>query len=157
MVVKNVPTGTQLITHSVSGRYVTPEGNADANLQVRLWRAGPTTAVKTAMWEIIPISSDGNHHLVRIKNAGWNRCLTLKELKQRAPVTFAERDDDDDTQQWLIIHADPAQADFLIASPKKPNLVMSPREGAQDLETLLEMEELGPWTDQFWRWRVPRT
>ncbi|MET9340312.1 hypothetical protein [Nonomuraea sp. NPDC003804] len=51
----------------------------------------------------------------------------------------------------------PAQADFLIASPKKPDLVIAPREGAQDLETLLEMEEQGPWTDQFWRWRVPRT
>ncbi|QES46732.1 hypothetical protein DEJ50_01530 [Streptomyces venezuelae] len=108
------------------------------------------------MWEILPISTEGNKHLVRIKNAGYNRCLTLTNTRHHTAVTFAQRDDDDDSQQWLIIHADPAQADFVIACPSKPNLVISPREGAQDLETLIEVEEHGPWTDQFWRWRAPR-
>ncbi|MFF7356674.1 hypothetical protein ACFZA1_29085 [Streptomyces filipinensis] len=34
---------------------------------------------------------------------------------------------------------------------------VSPREGLRDYETLIEVEEYGPWTDQFWRRRTPRT
>ncbi|MFF4401984.1 hypothetical protein [Streptomyces sp. NPDC001480] len=157
MVTKELPKGAQLLTHAVSGRHITPCRNADSDLQVRLWRQEPTTTAKTAMWEILPISSSENKHLVRIKNAGWNRCLTLKNAELREPVTFAERDDDDEGQIWLLVHAGPAQADFVIACPSKPNLVVSPREGLQINATPIEVEEYGPWTDQLWRWRTPRT
>ncbi|WP_378741012.1 RICIN domain-containing protein [Nocardia brasiliensis] len=149
-----IPTETSLlIVHTASGRYITPQGRAAGDVEVRLWRENVVSQDKREMWEIYPVDGSG---LVRFKNTGTERCLTLKEEHSNAVVFQTAWDENSRGQLWRLVRLDPAQADFVIASALNENLVISPREGSHEGETTLEVEDKGPWTDQFWRWRTPR-
>ncbi|ANP51103.1 hypothetical protein J2Z21_009582 [Streptomyces griseochromogenes] len=156
MVNKHIPFRTfQLIVHSASGQHMTPQGRTDAQLQVRLWRSGYLSAADTTrQWSLIPVN--GNSGMVRIKNAYHERCVALPQAKAGTELVYAKTSNDD-SQLWEIRVPDSAQADFVIASALDPNLVISPKEGSHDPETPLEVEEFGPWSDQFWRLREPRS
>ncbi|MFI9163046.1 RICIN domain-containing protein [Kitasatospora aureofaciens] len=152
---KRIPFRTfQLIVHSASGRHLTPQGRADADVQIRLWRDGYLSAGdKTRQWSLIPFGQNG---MVRIKNAAHDRCVALTQDKAGAELVYSKTSNDE-SQMWQIRIPDPAQADFVIASSIDPNLVISPKEGSHDGETPLELEEFGPWSDQFWRLREARS
>ncbi|WP_058041932.1 RICIN domain-containing protein [Streptomyces roseifaciens] len=156
MVVKPVPTQTpQLIVHSASGLHITPQGRADQDLEVRLWRSGWASAGdRTRQWIFLPVS--GHEHTYRIKNAQFERYLTLEKPTAGTPVVFLKSNSTDQSL-WKLIYPDSAQADFVIASALDTGLVVSPKEGAHEPEATLEVEELGPYTDQFWRTREPRS
>ncbi|MFD9632662.1 hypothetical protein [Streptomyces violascens] len=156
MVVKSVPTQIpQLIVHSASGLFITPQGHADGDVEVRLWRGGWTSAGdKSAQWIFLPVP--GQEHTYRIKNALYERYLTLEKPSPDTKVTYLKSSSTDQSL-WTLRFPDPAQADFVIASALDTDLVVSPKEGAQASEVTLEVEKLGPYTDQFWRTRAPRS
>ncbi|TDD81527.1 RICIN domain-containing protein [Actinomadura rubrisoli] len=157
MVTKQIPTRTtQLIVHSASGLYITPLGRQNADVEMRLWRLGPASAGdKTVQWHFILIPGQQLDGVVQIKNAAYDRCLTLSHARPNTTVTYTTTDPADQAQWWRLINLDTGQADFVIASMLDPSLVISPRESYHAPEITLEVEESGPWTDQFWRWREP--
>ncbi|MFI9202831.1 hypothetical protein [Streptomyces sp. NPDC053048] len=145
----------QLIVHTASGLHITPQGRADADVEVRLWRSGWTSAGdKTRQWIFLPVP--GQQYTYRIKNAQYERYLTLETPAPGTRVTYLHSNSTDQSL-WKLFFPDSAQADFVIASVLDTELVISPKEGAQEPEVTLEVEKFGPYTDQFWRTREPRS
>ncbi|RSS46005.1 hypothetical protein EF912_27920 [Streptomyces sp. WAC07061] len=158
MVNKVIPEKTpQLIQHSVSGLYITPYFRQDADVEMRLWRYGSASeGDKSVQWIFEPVA--GQDRVVQIRNAKYDRYLTLSKPTANTPVTYTKSAGAGvASQTWRLISADSAQADFLLASMLDNQLVVSPKEGYQAGEVTLEVEEFGPWTDQFWRWRTARS
>ncbi|MBL1107868.1 hypothetical protein JK361_25315 [Streptomyces sp. 5-8] len=143
----------QVIVHSASGLFITPIGHTHDPGEVRLWRGGLRTNNKQDMWEFMPADEPG---LWRIKNGQDDLYLTVRDRHPKA-VVFQDRwSDGNKGQLWRMIQADPAQADVVIASALDERLVIAPVESCQWAEATLEVDQLGPYSDQFWRWRSPR-
>ncbi|MFL1897756.1 hypothetical protein ACJWDR_01480 [Streptomyces tauricus] len=47
---------------------------------------------------------------------------------------------------------DVAQADFVLVPLGNDGLVVATRQSYQEGNAVLQLEEVGPWTDQFRRW-----
>jgi hypothetical protein len=143
----------QVIVHSVSGLFITPNGHSHNPDEVRLWRGGLRTTNKQDMWEFMAADEQG---LWRIKNGQDDLYLTVREKRPNAVVYQDHWSDSSQGQLWRMVQADPAQADVVIASALDERLVISPVESCQSAETTLEVNLVGPYSDQFWRWRSPR-
>ncbi|MGW1287388.1 RICIN domain-containing protein [Streptomyces sp. NPDC001118] len=143
----------QVIVHSVSGLFITPVGHTHASGEVRLWRGGLRTGNKQDMWEFLAADEQG---LWRIKNGQDDLYLTVRDKHPKAVVYQDPWSDSNKGQLWRMVQADPAQADVVIASALDERLVISPVESCQSAEATLEVDQVGPYSDQFWRWRSPR-
>ncbi|GHI07894.1 hypothetical protein AQI88_33455 [Streptomyces cellostaticus] len=144
----------QLIVHTVSGLFITPNGHSHAaGEEVRLWRGALRTGNKQDMWEFLAADEEG---LWRIKNGQDDLYLTVRDKHPKAVVCQDKWSESSRGQLWRMVQADPAQADVVIASALDERLVISPVESSHWGETTLEVDQVGPYSDQFWRWRSPR-
>ncbi|KOV97433.1 hypothetical protein ADK65_25695 [Streptomyces sp. NRRL B-1140] len=153
MIPEKVP---QLIQHSVSGLYITPMFRKNEDVELRLWRYGAASEEEeNVQWVFEPVN--GQDRVVQIRNRKYDRYITLSKPSANTAVTYTHPSGAGAPAQcWRLISPDTAQADFVIASMLDNQLVICPKEGRQEGETTLEVEQFGPWTDQFWRWRTPR-
>jgi hypothetical protein len=161
MVSLPIPRGPQLIIQSVTGMHITPYGWADGDVPAVVWRDAPTTANKQSQWEFIPETGYGDR-VVRIRNAAYNpdtgafnRCLSLiaDTPEEGAAIVSRKSDSKDERQIWRLASLDSAQADFVIMPLANDRLAIATRQSYQEGNAVLQLEEVGPWTDQFWRWQ----
>ncbi|MFI0237765.1 hypothetical protein [Streptomyces sp. NPDC016845] len=161
MVSLPIPRGPQLIVQSVTGMHITPYGWLDSDVPAVVWRDAPTTANRQSQWEFIPESGYGDR-VVRIRNAAYNadsgafdRSLALvADSPEKGAAVMSQRSDSKSERQlWRLVSMDSAQADFVIRPLGHEGLVVATRQSYQEGNAVLQLEEVGPWTDQFWRWQ----
>ncbi|MDJ1132070.1 hypothetical protein [Streptomyces iconiensis] len=164
MVSLPLPQGPQMIVQSVTGMHITPFGWSDSDVPAVVWRDTPTTPFKPSQWEFIPEPGYGDR-VARIRNAAYDkstgafdRSLSLigETPENGAAVVSRKSDSKSEKQLWRLISMDSAQADFVIAPLGHEGLVINTRQSYQAGNAILQLEEVGPWTDQFWRWQEVR-
>ncbi|WP_320779271.1 hypothetical protein [Streptomyces sp. CRN 30] len=65
-------------------------------------------------------------------------------------------DSKSERQLWRLVSMDSAQADFVIRPVGADGLAVATQQSYQAGNAFLQLEEVGPWTDQFWRWQQVR-
>ncbi|MFI1385922.1 hypothetical protein [Embleya sp. NPDC020886] len=162
MVSLPIPQGPQLIIQSVTGMHITPYGYSDSDVPAVVWRDAAATANKFSQWEFIPETGYGDR-VVRIRNAAynkdtgaWDRSLALiADVPEKGAAVLSRKSDSKSERQlWRLVSMDSAQADFVIRPFGADNLVVNTRQSYQQGNAVLQLEEVGPWTDQFWRWQT---
>ncbi|MYS86514.1 hypothetical protein [Embleya scabrispora] len=161
MVSLPIPRGPQLIIQSVSGMHITPLGWADGDVSAVVWRDAAASAYKMSQWELIPEVGYGDR-VVRIRNAAYNKdtgafdrslAIVGETPESGAAVLSSKSDSKSEGQLWRLVSMDSAQADFVIKPLGVDGLVVATRQSYQGGNAVLQLEEVGPWTDQFWRWQ----
>lgn len=156
-----IPQGPQLIIQSVTGMHITPFAYSDSDVPAVVWRDAAATANKYSQWEFIPETGYGDR-VVRIRNAAynkdtgaWDRSLSLVgDAEKGASVLSRKTDSKSEKQLWHLVSMDSAQADFVIRPLGAEGLAVNTRQSYQQGNAVLQLEEVGPWTDQFWRWQT---
>ncbi|MCW8103259.1 hypothetical protein [Streptomyces tauricus] len=164
MVSLPIPQGPQLIVQSVTGMHITPYGWVDGDVPAVVWRDAATTAYRQSQWEFIPEPGYGER-VVRIRNAAYNKdtgafdrslALIAETPEDGAAVVSCRSDSKSERQLWRLVSMDVAQADFVIVPLGNDGLAVATRQSYQEGNAVLQLEEVGPWTDQFWRWQRVR-
>jgi hypothetical protein len=153
---KEIPSGPQLLVHSNSGMHATPDNWSVNDVPIKLWREGQTNSANPINhWKFEKVQEAGQS-FVRIHNVRSEKCLAARHARAHEKVVQVPCDEGTRSQLWKVTTPDRWHGDAVLASAMNDRLVLAPREGYQQNEPWLELDEYGPWSDQFWRWHAPQ-